>query len=674
MYKALYRKYRPKRFCDVVGQGYITSILENEVKTNRIGHAYLFIGSRGTGKTTCARIFSRAINCLSENPLEKPCGVCSICKLAEKDSLTDITELDAASNNSVNDIREICEFSKFVPNSCKYKVYIIDEVHMLSSGAFNALLKTLEEPPEHVVFLLATTEVQKIPATILSRCQKFEFKKISVNDITGRLNYVAEKENIILDDEVSRIIAQCADGAMRDALSILDKCASNSSNVTEELVCEILMVAKNEVIFKICENIISKNLSEALVLVNKLSSQSTSLINVCAKILDFFRDLMLVKSLVSHGNNSYCNVKELINIDAKCFEKLKNLSNSLSLERIFEILDYIQDTAEKIPNSLDAKLCLQSLVIKLCSSSKNLNVIIETTTEVGDEPNLLKKSEEENIGNAKEKLVAKHSGNNLETLNKGGNLKLERELPINYGLAQDKKKAESKSSDALYANALEMPLWCDVLEKLKETSRTIYTAFKDSKAYVSGQYLLIDSKSGLAFELLKKSVQRDKIRTIIKEVTGVSYRLGPYKGGQTTEGVHAEGQPGKQVGKQLGEQVSGQSSDGQVEGQAGGRVGRQARKQVERQVEEQARGQVQSKVESELLPLDKEEQLQGEAGSVSLLLNKGNVATGVPVHLNEEKYQSGAKPLNKGDGNVNDPLKDFVKSAIDSGVDVTVNE
>lgn len=534
MYKALYRKYRPEKFCDVIGQEYVTTVLENEVVSGRIGHAYLFIGSRGTGKTTCARIFSKAINCLEKDPLKKPCGICDICRSAGKDALTDITELDAASNNSVNDIREICEFSKFTPNVCRYKVYIIDEVHMLSGGAFNALLKTLEEPPKHVVFLLATTEVQKIPATILSRCQKFEFKKISIENISKRLRYVAEKEGITLDKDALKIIAQYADGAMRDALSILDKCASaGDNNVTKELTSEILMVADDDTIFKICESVVSRDLKTSLYLINKLNSGSTGLINVCTKILDFFRNLMLIKATNDTDNN---DLKKIINQNDESYEKLKNIAKKLELEKILKILDYLQECAEKIPYSIDAKLCLESFFIKINRKLETYNTVKSVADFNNTESDLLSRIEilekgisklEHKIGSCpkddSEKLNINESDNNID-------LKVSKTEKETNPL-QDKSNKSDTTKDNLYINATLMPSWNIVLEKLKEVSHSVYTAFKDSKAYVSGQYVLIDSKSALAFELLKKSVQRDKIRSIIKEVTGVSYRLGPYRQG-----------------------------------------------------------------------------------------------------------------------------------------------
>lgn len=252
-YTALYRKFRPITFSEIVGQEHITRTLRNQIIAGRVGHAYLFNGGRGTGKTSAAKILARAINCL--NPKDgEPCNECEICKGAINGSLTDIVEMDAASNNSVEDIRSIREEVNFLPTKAKYRVYIIDEVHMLSTGAFNALLKTLEEPPEHVKFILATTEPQKLPATILSRCQRFDFKKISNENIIKRLNIVCEKSNIEITKEALNIIAVLSEGAMRDALSILERCIQDGENkIDEDKIKDLVGIPKITYIHQLTE-------------------------------------------------------------------------------------------------------------------------------------------------------------------------------------------------------------------------------------------------------------------------------------------------------------------------------------------------------------------------------------------------------------------------------------
>lgn len=519
MYRALYRKWRPKKFCDVVGQEFVTTILENEVKSNKIGHAYLFIGSRGTGKTTCARIFAKAINCQSSNNAEKPCGDCSVCRALESQSLQDVIELDAASNNGVNDIREICESTKFTPSVCKYKVYIIDEVHMLSTGAFNALLKTLEEPPPHVIFLLATTEVNKIPATILSRCQKFEFRKISLENIKKRLDFIAGEEGISLEDSAADVIADCADGAMRDALSILDKCASLNNDVTEELVCSTLFIADKKYIFNICESIINKDLKVALLLLNELESKSTSVQSIFSSLIKIFSDLMIVKTS--------SNEKEILNINSKSLERLEELACKINLESVLKILDILEFFAENLPKAIDPKLHLKSFIIKACSEEKETlhkgtsdnflftktdNSLIDRIENLEREIILLKQQKQLGDESTSFSNFYGAKNNNLEEIKRNN-------LPDN----------NIKNNANILKNAKEMDNWQEVLNTLKTVSPSVYTAFKGSKAYISGPYVLIDSSKQLAFDLLKKSIQRDKIRDTIKKVTGKLYRLGPYK-------------------------------------------------------------------------------------------------------------------------------------------------
>ena len=277
MYRALYRKWRPQRFADVVGQTAIVTALQNQISAGRIGHAYLFTGTRGTGKTTCAKIFAKAVNCLDTSSPD-PCGECEICKGIDSGSVMDIIEMDAASNNGVDDIRDLRDEVAYLPSVCKYKVYIIDEVHMLSTAAFNALLKTMEEPPEHVIFILATTEVQKVPVTILSRCQRYDFTRITADDIAGRLLYVAGQEKIELDENAAQLIGRLADGAMRDALSILDTCAGVDNHVDEALVRRMAGVTDRGYLFEISDAIAAGDSVTALEKIAELRQQSAEVI------------------------------------------------------------------------------------------------------------------------------------------------------------------------------------------------------------------------------------------------------------------------------------------------------------------------------------------------------------------------------------------------------------
>lgn len=292
MYRALYRKWRPRRFADVVGQQAIVTALQNQIRAGRIGHAYLFTGTRGTGKTTCAKIFAKAVNCLDTSSPD-PCGECAVCKGIDEGTVLDVSEIDAASNNSVDDIRDLREETAYLPAMCKYKVYIIDEVHMLSTSAFNALLKTMEEPPEHVIFILATTEVQKVPATILSRCQRYDFSRITAKEIAGRLEYVAGEEKIDLDPAAAELIGRLADGAMRDALSILDTCAGVSTQVDEALVRRMAGVTDRAYLFEISDAIAKGDAVAALQKVAELRQQSVDMRRLCTELAGHYRNLML---------------------------------------------------------------------------------------------------------------------------------------------------------------------------------------------------------------------------------------------------------------------------------------------------------------------------------------------------------------------------------------------
>jgi DNA polymerase-3 subunit gamma/tau len=364
-YTALYRKFRPKKFEDIVGQEHITRTLRNQIISNRVGHAYLFNGTRGTGKTSAAKILARAVNCL--NPKDgEPCNECEICKAALSGALTDIVEMDAASNNSVDDIRIIRDEVNFLPTLAKYRVYIIDEVHMLSTGAFNALLKTLEEPPAHVKFILATTEPQKLPATILSRCQRFDFKKISDENIDKRLQYICDESKIEITKEALKIIAVLSEGAMRDALSILERCLQEGNNqINEELVKELVGIPKLEYISGITESIINYDVDNALKVVNEVLKQGKDISNLIWEIIKYFKDILVYKT--SQTLEIY-NEKEITQI--------KELANNVSKERLLQIIYDLSNLSNEIKWSSQKGLMFQVEIIKLCNKGQDVKNII----------------------------------------------------------------------------------------------------------------------------------------------------------------------------------------------------------------------------------------------------------------------------------------------------------
>ena len=365
-YTALYRKFRPLNFSEMVGQEHITRTLKNQIMANRVGHAYLFNGGRGTGKTSAAKILARAINCL--NPKDgEPCNECEICKGAISGSLTDIVEMDAASNNSVEDIRSIREEVNFLPTKAKYRVYIIDEVHMLSTGAFNALLKTLEEPPEHVKFILATTEPQKLPATILSRCQRFDFKKISNQDIIKRLEIVCKESNIEITKEALNIIATLSEGAMRDALSILERCIQDGENqIDEDKIKDLVGIPKMIFVHDIVKAIIEYDVDKALITVNKVLDDGKDISNFLWEIIKYVKDILLYKATK--------NV-ELYSEEEK--QKIKEISELVEKDRLINLVYAFSELENEMKFSTQKTIIFQAGIIKLCSklvSSDNSNL------------------------------------------------------------------------------------------------------------------------------------------------------------------------------------------------------------------------------------------------------------------------------------------------------------
>jgi len=355
-YTALYRKFRPTSFAEMVGQEHITRTLRNQIIAGRVGHAYLFNGGRGTGKTSAAKVLARAINCI--NPQDgEPCNTCEICKEAINGSLTDIVEMDAASNNSVEDIRQIREEVNFLPTKAKYRVYIIDEVHMLSTGAFNALLKTLEEPPEHVKFILATTEPQKLPATILSRCQRFDFKQISDEDIIKRLKIVCDEIQIEITNEALKVIAILAEGGMRDALSILERCLQEGeTKIDGDKIKDLVGIPKLAYINKIVNSILKDNVNEALQTIDEVVNEGKDIQNFLWEIIKYVKDILIYKS--SKKLNIYSE-SEINNIE--------KLANEVTKERLLQIIYTLSNLENDMKYSSQRLILFEVGIIKLCS-------------------------------------------------------------------------------------------------------------------------------------------------------------------------------------------------------------------------------------------------------------------------------------------------------------------
>lgn len=357
MYQVLYRKYRPKNFSDVYGQDHVISTLKNEIKEDRISHAYLFTGSRGTGKTTCAKILAKAVNCENSDNGE-PCNECEVCRGLDGGTIYDVVEIDAASNNGVDNIRDLREEANYTPSRGRYRVYIIDEVHMLSTGAFNALLKTLEEPPAHVIFILATTEVHKLPATILSRCQRFDFKRIQPETMAVRLNEVAELEGMSLDPDAAVLIARIADGALRDGLSILDQCGSRSKHIDSALVSQVAGLAGREVLYRLTDCVSRKNSSSAMEIIAELYQNSYDMERLCVEMINHFRNFLIVKTVKKSRELIVCTDNE--------YNSTVESSKQFTLENVIFGLDLFQNTLTSIKAGANSRIEMEMSFIKLC--------------------------------------------------------------------------------------------------------------------------------------------------------------------------------------------------------------------------------------------------------------------------------------------------------------------
>ncbi len=356
MYLALYRKYRPQVFDDVVSQEHITTTLKNQLKNGQTAHAYLFTGSRGTGKTTCAKILAKAVNCL--HPKDgNPCLECENCKNIEE-GCPDVTEIDAASNNGVDNVRALKDEAVYAPISCKYRVYIIDEVHMLSNSAFNALLKLIEEPPAHVVFIFATTEIHKVPATILSRCQRFEFRRIDINDSKKRLMQVAEAENAAVTDDAAFLISKISDGGMRDALSLLDQCLSVSREVTCDTVRECAGISGSEYLYSLAEKINDRDSASALNILDSLVQRSKEPARLAEELIGYYRSLMLLKA----GADS-----SIIRAAGEELEQLRSLCGIYTLEEIMRCISILSDTLSSMGRVRNPALSFEMCLIRLCT-------------------------------------------------------------------------------------------------------------------------------------------------------------------------------------------------------------------------------------------------------------------------------------------------------------------
>lgn len=495
-YMALYRKWRPSVFADVVGQDHITKVLRSEIMQGSVSHAYLFCGSRGTGKTTCAKILAKAVSC--ENPIDgDPCGICEKCRAFENSF--DIVEMDAASNNGVDDVRELREKINFMPVEMKRRVYIIDEVHMLSIGAFNALLKTLEEPPEHAMFILATTELNKIPATILSRCKRFDFHRICADDIVKRLEYIANEESIGIDRDALKLISVLATGAMRDALSMLELFVGGK-NITREVAEKSLGVVGNETVLKIIRQIADKDVKSALQTISDSYNSSKDPGVLCSELGDMLRDLLVMKYASS-------SVSVLVDKSADVIEVLRDVEDKFTPERLLYCTEIVENAVAKLTKSgLSRRTVLEIMVMRLCDSrlSSSPEAMLERISALETAPRTaafvsapaVQKVQEEPISQTRVEApdpedVPPFDFDEVPMPTDAPPVMDGPELPTPLGGDVPKTK---KTDDIP-----EMIAYGDILEEIKERDMMLYSMLTDSRGYLDGDVVTIKASSMAVF-------------------------------------------------------------------------------------------------------------------------------------------------------------------------------
>ena len=522
MYQALYRKYRPKNFDDVVGQEHITVTLKQEISSGRVGHAYLFTGSRGTGKTTCSKIIAKAVNCPNQQD-GNPCGVCDICKGIDDGSILDVTEIDAASNNGVDNIRQLREEANFTPAVTKYRVYIIDETHMLSVGAFNALLKIMEEPPEHVIFILATTEVHKIPATILSRCQRFDFRRIDPKVIAERVKYVCQQENILIDEDAASLIARLAEGGMRDALSLLDVCRSNARNpedqqehITAEHVRSSAGLAMSDCLFSIADAVLKQDVPAILKEIDTMFLNSIDFEKMCVQLISHYRGLMMAKALKSPA--------DFVPGLSQDIQALTEQASRYSMGQILYSLTVLQDTLSRMSKTSQTRTELEMAVIKLSNPSldRSVDAILARLSKL---ENQLKSGMVSIASSAAQTAQVSVEKPSADTLNQTAQ-------PVAApGVTSTAPSADiqplpspSKKEVSIFEE------WPQVLDALRHTNNALHGALINTTAYRYQEIILIDCDNPLFLEMIRTNEYAKKsIHQALIAGSGRDWRIGPFK-------------------------------------------------------------------------------------------------------------------------------------------------
>ena len=529
MYQVLYRKYRPRVFSDVVGQKHITDTLSKEIETGKLSHAYLFTGSRGTGKTTCAKILSKAVNCL--NPVNgNPCNECEICRGLDSGAILDVVEIDAASNNGVENIRDIREEINFTPAACKYRVYIIDEVHMLSMGAFNALLKTLEEPPAHVKFILATTEVHKLPVTVVSRCQRFDFKRVTPEAMSERMNLIAESEGFTLESEAASLIARIADGGMRDALSLLDQCTGHTKNITAETVLSVAGMTGKDHLFSLAEAVRVKDSAKALEIISKLYGDSCDMERLASEMINHYRNLMIVKTVGNCDGLIVCTDDEL--------RSYTEQSGGYTLENILYCIDLLQSCAADMKRGVNRRIELEMTFIKMANplmSDSNEAILariadIEFALKSGSftpEAPASKPQETASAPAAAPAVPEKKEEPKPVVQSTAFDVPApEYDMPAPAPSFTENEVSAPVSDEPTLNESSEVLPWAEILTEILKTNPALWGILNNSEAYINGDYVLIKSENPTLSEFIKKDGNSRSVKEAVLRVTGKRYRLG----------------------------------------------------------------------------------------------------------------------------------------------------
>ena len=513
MYQVLYRKWRSPTFSDIIGQDHVTTTLQRALAAGRLGHAYLFTGPRGTGKTSCARILAKAVNCLQPSGGE-PCNECEICRGIDSGSVMDVIEIDAASNNGVDNIRDLREETNFTPSQGTYRVYIIDEVHMLSAGAFNALLKTLEEPPSYVIFILATTEVHKLPATVLSRCQRFDFHRIGAEDIAGRLTHVAEKEGFLLEQSAAMLIARVADGAMRDALSLLDRCRAEAADegITAEYAARCLGMADRRYLFELTDAVLAGDIAACLEIIQRLYQDACDMERLCEELLLHLRNLLVLLTVKTP--------REFIAVTDDDFALYQLQAANTTAAQLLQWMEALEKTAGALKRSTDRRMEMELGLIRLASTKAVQTVPVQTAPVqkalIQSAPAIPKPKPAAPI-----QQPVENSPDLVKTQPEAvASPAATPALPASSGAPSEPPPAQP---DRLFAE------WAEVLQTLQGENPALAGILAGSSAVSRGDFILINCENPAFPAFIKQSIHANGLKEIIYHITDRKVRLGIFK-------------------------------------------------------------------------------------------------------------------------------------------------